>query len=429
MQRSGQTAKTQKLRQIPWKPTALTSAKLREKQNAPMRKTPSGQRLIKPGGGRGVNSGGGAAPRPAAPDGGIPGARTADGTLSAFAPRALRNGTATLRGTSESFSGRGTCRQHPTHTPAAASHPRSGSGIPPPPRLAAPRDAKEGEKEEGAAAERSHPRQTARRGEGGRGTKPRDPTAQTSAAAEPRPGRERGRRDPRRQPAVAARPDNPARCGGCEGESRGGTGRGGGRGSRGGISTCDTNGTSVCSTERVRISRPASAPSPDEDDEETPLLLHGDVAIARDPTATPPHRRRGRHPPLPDNSAPADRRSVPPPHPHPAPLPRPPRAPLPCRGARRCRARALSLPPSLSLPQPPSRPLPRPSGRDLKRQRPVSALYRRPPPPLERRRVNRERSPPPPRRVSPSLPLAPGRQAGRRAEGPCAGREVGLGAG
>lgn len=118
MQRSGQTAKTQKLRQIPWKPTALTSAKLREKQNAPMRKTPSGQRLIKPGGGRGVNSGGGAAPRPAAPDGGIPGARTADGTLSAFAPRALRNGTATLRGTSESFSGRGTCRQHPTHTPA-----------------------------------------------------------------------------------------------------------------------------------------------------------------------------------------------------------------------------------------------------------------------------------------------------------------------
>lgn len=67
MQRSGQTAKTQKLRQIPWKPTALTSAKLREKQNAPMRKTPSGQRLIKPGGGGGCELGRRGSPSPRRP--------------------------------------------------------------------------------------------------------------------------------------------------------------------------------------------------------------------------------------------------------------------------------------------------------------------------------------------------------------------------
>lgn len=60
-----------------------------------------------------------------------PGAQTADGTADAVVPRALRNGTATLRGTSGfSSSGRDV-------RAASPPRPRSGSGIPPP-HLGAP---------------------------------------------------------------------------------------------------------------------------------------------------------------------------------------------------------------------------------------------------------------------------------------------------
>ncbi|XP_010581885.1 PREDICTED: wiskott-Aldrich syndrome protein homolog 1-like [Haliaeetus leucocephalus] len=72
-----------------------------------------------------------------------------------------------------------------THTPAAASHPRSGSGIPPPPRLAGPRDAKRDRKRKGPRLREKPP--PPERREGG-ATKARDPTAQTSAAAEPLEG-------------------------------------------------------------------------------------------------------------------------------------------------------------------------------------------------------------------------------------------------
>lgn len=191
-------------------------------------------------------------------------------------------------------------------------------------------------------------------GTGGRGRgSEKPPPAERGGYGAPRPGRANFGGGRASRPGLA---EPPGRSRGCR-PPLGGRGEGGGKSfSRGSIPTCDTSGTSVCSTERVRISSPASAPSPDEDDEETPLLLHGDVAIAvesgRDPLQ--PRRRR-----VPARAARA-RRS-----PHAAPLrsapgppPPPPRA-LPSRrgsaAAPGDAARARSAPPR--------RPLPRPSGR------------------------------------------------------------------
>lgn len=241
-----------------------------------------------------------------------PGARTAGGTA---APGVTQRSPATLRGTSESSSGTDVRAASPTQLrlrqqPAAGGTPgRAGGGA---------------AQSTGAA--------------GQRGLR----SAATRA------------RKLRRRPSRASRR--------LWGE------RGGKWFSRGGFPTCDTSGTSVCSTERVRISSPASAPSPDEDDEETPLLLHGDVAIAGEPSgAGTPSSRAGRRC-APARAARARRSPHAAPPPGRRPRPAPAGAPLPRRAMPRARAES---PPSFSL----SGPFPAPrDGTDLKRQLPPARL-------------------------------------------------------
>lgn len=180
MQRSGQTAKTQSSAKAPGR-RALSPAPSREGRSALPRGQPAGGRLGKRGalGRRGSPS----VPHPPR----RPGARTAGGTA---APGVTQRSPATLRGTSESFSGRDVRAASPTRRrlrqpPAAGGTPgRAGGG----------------------AAQKSRPR----RREGA--TERRDPSEQTSATAELRPGRA--------EPPCGSRGCRPP-LGGCGGREAG----------------------------------------------------------------------------------------------------------------------------------------------------------------------------------------------------------------
>lgn len=281
MQRSGQTAKTQSSAEAPGRRALSPAPSWEAKERAPTRAASRREgRLGQPGalGRRGSPS--------------VPGL----GPLAAPQRPALRNAPPRPCGELRSLSRGGTCEQHHPHGTGFGSRPRS----------AGPRDGREG-----ARLREATPAGAA----GERGLR----SAATTA-----------RKLRRRPSSVPGGQSLPEAAGGGKSFSRGA------------FPTCDTSGTSVCSTERVRISSPASAPSPDEDDEEMPLLLHGDVAIAGEPgrDSLQPRRRRAparaaRAPPLPSR--------------RPAPGPPPPPG-LRCR-AGRCRARALS-PPS-AAPSPP----------------------------------------------------------------------------
>lgn len=373
MQRSGRTAKTQSFAKSPGSRPLSPSTERGEKETAPTRKTIR-RETREAGATR-------AAAQPLSLLGGVkrfPPPPTAASRGSnrrrprcAFGPRPLCNGTATLRGTSESFSGRGVGAASPPPAPHTHSHtqsPAPAAGYrpcPAPPRLAGPRarDARKGARLREKPPPPERPEREGLRSAATRARKlrRRRPSSVPGGKVEA---------DPRRLPPY---PRGPA------GQGWGG----GGSGRRGGYFY-------LRHQRHQRLLHGARADLQPRVRAQPRRGRGGDAAAAArgrghggEPTGNPPPPPSFARPrSLPASSAPAARTTAA------APAAPPRRAPLPRPPGHRCLAGAPGDA-ARARAQPPSRPLPRPLGRDLKGQRSLprspprnSASSRRPPPPL-----------------------------------------------